>query len=48
MEYTGEEYLELIDTPGHVDFLMKFLDLLRLVKALLIEMQHKAYKPIYT
>jgi GTP-binding protein LepA len=37
MEYTykGEEYiLNLIDTPGHVDFRMKFLDLLPLEGAL--------------
>jgi translation elongation factor EF-4 len=44
MEYKAKNILDLIDTPGHVDFSVKFLDLLPLVKGLLIEMQHKAYK----
>jgi translation elongation factor EF-4 len=45
MEYTykGQEYI-LIDTPGHVDFRTKFLDLLRLAKGHLIVDAAQVYK----
>jgi peptide subunit release factor RF-3 len=47
MEYTYKDknILNLIDTPGHVDFRTKFLDLLRLAKGhFWLWMLRKVYK----